>query len=78
MVEVDKIGVHRTHCCIIHGCKYGNKDCPVVLAEVEQEYLCEGCEMFTSDEKREKSWFKIKQVMRKIKLKKILHNENII
>jgi len=40
---VDKIGVHRTHCCILHGCKYGDKDCPVVNAEILQEYLCEDC-----------------------------------
>ena len=33
----------RTHCCIIHGCKYGHKDCPVCLGVVEQEYLCESC-----------------------------------
>jgi len=43
--EIDHVGVHRTHCCILHGCKYGDPaECPVVDGEVEQEYLCEYCE----------------------------------
>lgn len=43
--KVDKIGVHKTHCCIIHGCKYGDPNCPVVNGSVKQEYICEYCEM---------------------------------
>lgn len=39
----DTTGVHRTHCCVKHGCKYGDKCCPVVNNEVEQDYLCEEC-----------------------------------
>lgn len=31
------------HCCIRHGCKYGYDCCPVVLAEIDQEYPCEAC-----------------------------------
>ncbi len=41
---VDKIGVHVTHCCILHGCKYGDDNCPVENGEVEQEYTCEYCD----------------------------------
>jgi len=37
------VGTHRTHCCLIHGCKYGDPNCPVVDGEVMQEYLCEDC-----------------------------------
>ena len=37
-------GVHRTHCCSRHGCKYGTVDCPVVLNLIKQEYPCESCE----------------------------------
>jgi len=37
-------GVHRTHCCWLHGCKYGDKDCPVVTGEIKQEYPCEDCD----------------------------------
>jgi hypothetical protein len=37
------IGVHATHCCKWHGCKYGDPDCPVANGEVEQEYPCEDC-----------------------------------
>jgi hypothetical protein len=39
-----QIGVHRTHCCLKHGCKYGKKDCPVVWKSVKQEYRCEYCD----------------------------------
>lgn len=41
--NVDHIGVHATHCCFIHGCKYRDDDCPVVTGKVEQKYLCEDC-----------------------------------
>lgn len=33
-------GVHETHCCLVHGCKYGDKDCPVVLRKINQKYAC--------------------------------------
>ncbi len=37
-------GVHATHCCAAHGCKYGkDDDCPVVAGRVSQEYPCEEC-----------------------------------
>lgn len=35
---------HATHCCAIHGCKYGKDDCPVVNRNVMQVYACEDCE----------------------------------
>ncbi len=35
---------HESHCCILHGCKYGKKDCPVVKKKIKQLYLCEDCE----------------------------------
>ena len=41
--EARQRGVHATHCCILHGCKYGSPDCPVVLNRVGQEYPCEQC-----------------------------------
>lgn len=37
-------GTHRTHCCALHGCKYGEDDCPVVSGEITQDYRCEFCE----------------------------------
>lgn len=40
---VDNYGVHISHCCKWHGCKYGDSDCPVVTGKVKQEYLCESC-----------------------------------
>jgi len=51
-MNIDHIGVHRTHCCVIHGCKYGDPDCPVENKKVLQEYLCEQCgDVYDSTEK---------------------------
>lgn len=36
-------GVHTSHCCAAHGCKYGDKDCPVEMRLLVQEYACEDC-----------------------------------
>lgn len=38
-----EFGVHKAHCCVKHGCKYGEPDCPVVNQIVEQSYTCEEC-----------------------------------
>lgn len=48
------IGVHASHCCKWHGCKYGDDDCPVVSGEVEQEYICEDCWNELEDEEYHK------------------------
>jgi len=42
-MEKERYGVHITHCCYLHGCKYGYDDCPVSTGEVKQEYVCEYC-----------------------------------
>ena len=34
---------HLNHCCIHHGCKYGDENCPVVLGRNKQSYPCGGC-----------------------------------
>lgn len=44
------IGVHASHCCKWHGCKYGDPDCPVYNGEVEQLYLCEDCDWELGEE----------------------------
>ena len=36
-------GVHKGHCCVFHGCKYGDEDCPVVNKRITQAYTCEDC-----------------------------------
>lgn len=36
-------GVHNTHCCKIHGCKYGDNDCPVEFGNLPG-IECEICE----------------------------------
>ncbi len=35
--------VHTEHCCIRHGCKYGDPNCTVVSGEKRQSYKCEDC-----------------------------------
>ena len=40
---VNQDGVHATHCCTLHGCKYGDEDCPVLQQRVRQEYPCKEC-----------------------------------
>lgn len=35
--------VHTRHCCRVHGCKYGEVDCPVWLVQRSQECPCEVC-----------------------------------
>ncbi len=32
---------HQSHCCIDHGCKYNDDDCPVTKGIVKQDGLCE-------------------------------------
>ena len=46
----DNYGVHISHCCKWHGCKYGDPDCPVSSGKVKQEYLCEYCYEELKDE----------------------------
>jgi hypothetical protein len=36
-------GVHESHCCELHGCKYGDEDCPVDNGLTKQLYRCEWC-----------------------------------
>jgi hypothetical protein len=36
-------GVHRTHCCLEHGCKYWDRNCPVITGQIKQDYECEDC-----------------------------------
>lgn len=42
-MDKSKWSVHEGHCCALHGCKYGDEDCPVVSGETQQAYLCESC-----------------------------------
>lgn len=42
-MTVKNVGGHISHCCAMHGCKYGNADCPVALKEHEQTQACPYC-----------------------------------
>lgn len=64
-------GVHRTHCCKYHGCKYGwqvalaGEMCPVSSGTIRQDYACEQCD-FEKEEyeeiiRRGKTWFDPKE-----------------
>ena len=44
-----KILIHSAHCCVMHGCKYGDEDCPVVSLNIEQSYPCEECYEFACE-----------------------------
>ena len=52
------IGVHKSHCCKWHGCKYGDKDCPIVNGEEKQLYLCEDCDEDLESEEHHKQALK--------------------
>lgn len=42
--------VHIRHCCVFHGCKYGEgKNCPVESGKVQQEFSCPDCKVSPYD-----------------------------
>lgn len=41
--DYGKYGVHADNCCKIHGCKYGEDDCPVVNGLIDERSLCMHC-----------------------------------
>ena len=43
MAENKITDVHTRHCCILHGCKYGDTDCTVTTGKAIQEFTCEEC-----------------------------------
>ena len=45
--KIKSIPVHKGHCCKVHGCKYGEEDCPVVLGKVKQTHPCMDCDTET-------------------------------
>jgi len=63
--------VHTEHCCVLHGCKYGNKDCPVELGFKRQSYLCEYCDFGWENTEKENIslWKKIKKARKRAKTK---------
>lgn len=52
--------VHAAHCCVSHGCKYADPDCPVATGKISQNHLCEFCNFEIEEEKFEelvlRSW----------------------
>lgn len=42
-IPEDRWGVHKSHCCVLHWCKYWKQWCPVELAIIKQDYKCEVC-----------------------------------
>lgn len=46
MADVDSFekDTHTEHCCSIHGCKYSDPYCTVVMGIKEQSFPCEDCE----------------------------------
>ena len=73
----DSIGVHASHCCKWHGCKYGDEDCPVVLGQVEQLYTCEYCDVLFEDEEWHRSAVKQIDEIKAWKARKKAERENL-
>jgi hypothetical protein len=49
-IPEERWGVHETHCCKRHGCKYGeHNNCPVTLGLIKQAYRCETGSDFHED-----------------------------
>lgn len=42
--EQEDTDVHTEHCCRLHGCKYGDLDCPVETGVKAQTSWCEDCD----------------------------------
>ena len=42
-MEPNEYRVHQTHCCKLHGCKYGDPNCPVANGNIKQDYVCHTC-----------------------------------
>jgi hypothetical protein len=36
-------GIHYEHCCIEHGCKYGDNNCPIWVGKQRQARPCQDC-----------------------------------
>lgn len=36
--------VHTEHCCLKHGCKYGDPKCTVITKQKSQSHPCEDCD----------------------------------
>ena len=49
-IPPSEYGVHASHCCKWHGCKYGDENCPVVLGIIEQHYPCWDCNDLLNEE----------------------------
>lgn len=74
-------GVHITHCCLKHGCKYNDKDCPVINSDVEQKYLCEYCDfdgIYSLDELHELSFLTREALLNKDETEKIPVSTNML
>jgi hypothetical protein len=56
-VKTYHVECHRTHCCMRHGCKYMDDDCPIASGDLEQEYLCEDCHLEGITRKEQLKWY---------------------
>lgn len=50
---MNKKNVHTEHCCFVHGCKYGDDDCPVEGGVQIQSFKCEACAWNEDERERE-------------------------
>ena len=59
--HIVNVGVHETHCCVDHGCKYGDEDCPVASGQLKQLYPCEECREEDPKDKATRELIKLAQ-----------------
>lgn len=55
-------GVHEEHCCVEHGCKYSDVNCPVTRQIIQQKYPCEICNL----SKEQLSEFSTKELLEEL------------
>jgi len=40
---ISPANMHTSHCCVQHGCKYGDNNCPVTKLQAKQNHECSQC-----------------------------------
>lgn len=70
-LPTNKKCVHTEHCCIIHGCKYSERDCVVENGIMAQSFPCELChDSYYDSDKPIKPIIVTKKLLEKIKNRK--------
>lgn len=82
-MSIDRVGVHASHCCERHGCKYGDPDCPVETGQVKALYECEECGWEKEEYRQDPFFQELNKMVRGWQLKTLsadteMHNQKIV